>query len=520
MSPSFLLLLIPLVPISLLAILALIVRPKPIRIPIKSRHVFITGGSSGIGLALAHRAATEGARVSILARSAKKLEEAKQSIKLATGVEVATFSADVRDYDAVSKAIDESGPIDVLIVNQGVFVARELEKHSVEDVKFTIDVNLMGSFNVIKAALPAMKAREGRGPASISLLSSQAGQVGVYGYAAYSASKFGLQGLAQSLQQEVIADDIHVTLVFPPDTDTPGFEEEQKSRPEVTSIIAASSGSMKTEEVAKRAMNGIKAGKFTVSCNFEGFLLSLATTGMSPQRSFWLAFLEVITAGPIRELETYHSSSETKETLVATLADSFAAMAMSLLKLRSAANVSPIGVLSRAFSKLSEGTDITSAAPGVSLQKARTWDEGVSSKFSTTPLTDIFKGKKVVIFGLPGAYTGVCSQQHVPSYKSHMDKFKAKGIDSVICVSVNDPYTINGWAEKIGAKDAIEFYGDFDGKFHKSLGLDKDLSVALLGPRSERWSAYVEDGKVKAVNVEEAPSDFKVSGAEVILGQI
>ncbi|XP_018491644.2 3-dehydrosphinganine reductase TSC10A [Raphanus sativus] len=301
MSPYFLLLLIPIIPLSLLVILALIVRPKPVRIPIKSRHVFITGGSSGIGLALAHRAASEGARVSILARSAKKLEEAKESIKLATGVEVAAFSADVRDYDAVSKAIEESGPIDVLVVNQGVFTARELEKHSVEDVKFTIDVNLVGSFNVIKAALPGMKAgREGRGPASISLVSSQAGQVGVYGYAAYSASKFGLQGLAQSLQQEVIADDIHVTLVFPPDTDTPGFEEEQKSRPEVTSIIAASSGSMKTEEVARRAMEGIKAGKFTVSCNFEGFLLALATTGMSPQRSFWLAFLEVITAGPIR----------------------------------------------------------------------------------------------------------------------------------------------------------------------------------------------------------------------------
>ncbi|CAH8259530.1 unnamed protein product, partial [Arabidopsis lyrata] len=126
----------------------------------------------------------------------------------------------------------------------------------------------------------------------------------------------------------------------------------------------------------------------------------------------------------------------------------------------------------------------------------------------------------VALYGANGgAYTGVCSQQHVPSYKSHIDKFKAKGIDSVVCVSVNDPYAINGWAEKLGAKD-IEFYGDFDGKFHKSLGLDKDLSAALLGPRSERWSAYVEDGKVKAVNVEEAPSDFKVTGAEVILGQI
>ncbi|XP_023522584.1 peroxiredoxin-2F, mitochondrial-like, partial [Cucurbita pepo subsp. pepo] len=80
---------------------------------------------------------------------------------------------------------------------------------------------------------------------------------------------------------------------------------------------------------------------------------------------------------------------------------------------------------SRAFAAVAVGTDIVSAAPDAALQKARSWDEGVSSKFSTTPLKDIFKG----------AYTGVCSQQHVPSYKNKMDEFKAKGIDSVICVS-------------------------------------------------------------------------------------
>ncbi|XP_062108424.1 peroxiredoxin-2F, mitochondrial [Humulus lupulus] len=184
---------------------------------------------------------------------------------------------------------------------------------------------------------------------------------------------------------------------------------------------------------------------------------------------------------------------------------------------------SMVGALStggRSYASVAVGTDIVSAAPDVSLQKARSWDEGVSTKFSTTPLKDIFKDKKVVIFGLPGAYTGVCSQQHVPSYKNNIDKFKAKGIDSVICVAVNDPFVLNGWAEKLEAKDAIEFYGDFDGKFHKALELDKDLSVALLGPRSQRWSAYVVDGKVKSLNVEEAPSDFKVSGGDVILGQI
>ncbi|OIT40178.1 PREDICTED: peroxiredoxin-2F, mitochondrial [Nicotiana attenuata] len=174
----------------------------------------------------------------------------------------------------------------------------------------------------------------------------------------------------------------------------------------------------------------------------------------------------------------------------------------------------------RSYASVSVGTDLTVAAPNVSLQKARSWDEGVSSKFSTTPVKDIFKGKKVVIFGLPGAYTGVCSMQHVPSYKNNIDKFKAKGIDSVICVAVNDPYVMNGWAEKLQAKEAIEFYGDFDGSFHKNLDLTIDLSAALLGPRSHRWSAYVDDGNVKVLNVEEAPSDFKVSGGDVILGQI
>lgn len=196
-------------------------------------------------------------------------------------------------------------------------------------------------------------------------------------------------------------------------------------------------------------------------------------------------------------------------------------MASALLKMRASVAVgtrASRGI--RAFAAAAVGSDVVSVAPNVSLQKARTWDEGVSSNFSTTPLKDIFQGKKIVIFGLPGAFTGVCSAQHVPSYKSNIDKFKAKGIDSVICVAVNDPYVMNGWAEKLQAKEAIEFFGDFDGSFHKSLELDLDLSKALLGHRSQRWSAYVVDGKIKVLNVEKVPSDFKVSGGEVILGQI
>lgn len=214
---------------------------------------------------------------------------------------MAIFAADVRDFEAVQRAVDDAGPIDVLVVNQGVFVAQELEEQKLEEVRFIIDVNLMGSFNMIKAALSGMKrSRKDRGPGSIALMSSQAGQVGIYGYTAYSASKFGLRGLAEALQQEVIGDNIHVSLVFPPDTETPGLTEENKRKPQLTSIIAASSGAMKADEVAKKALDGIKSGSFTIPCNSEGILLAIATAGLSPQRSYLMAFVEVVAAGIVR----------------------------------------------------------------------------------------------------------------------------------------------------------------------------------------------------------------------------
>jgi peroxiredoxin len=127
------------------------------------------------------------------------------------------------------------------------------------------------------------------------------------------------------------------------------------------------------------------------------------------------------------------------------------------------------------------------------------------------------QGRKIVLFGLPGAFTGVCSKAHVPSFLKHADSLKGKGAEDIICVSVNDPYTINAWAEKLGAKDKIKFYGDFDGKFHKLVGLDLDLTGALLGPRSQRYAAFVEDGHIKVINVEKVPSEFNVSDAETLI---
>ncbi|KAI4311257.1 hypothetical protein MLD38_036165 [Melastoma candidum] len=262
----------------------------------------VQGGVGGIGLSLARLAASEGARVSILARNSAALSTAALSIRLSTGIEVATFSADVRDYGALQKVVEKAGEIDVLIVNAGVLVPEELVKQEIEEVKMMLDVNLLGSFNLVKAALPGMKRRKdgGRAPRSIAFMSSQAGQVGIYGYTAYSASKFGLRGLAEALQQEVIGDDIYVSPVFPPDRDTPGLAEENKRKPPLTSIIAGSSCAMTSDDVAKKTLDGIKAGSFFITCNSMGQLLSIATAGMSPQRSLPMALIEVLFIGVTR----------------------------------------------------------------------------------------------------------------------------------------------------------------------------------------------------------------------------
>ncbi|XP_078440263.1 3-dehydrosphinganine reductase TSC10B-like isoform X2 [Wolffia australiana] len=298
-SLLILLILIVFVPAALILLfLSFIVRPNPVKIPIKGRHVFITGGSSGIGLAVAMLSAREGARISILARSLSKLQEARDLIRLHTGVEVAIFSCDVRDYAGVREAVEAAGPIDVLICSHGVFVPEEVETQSVEDIKFMVDVNLMGTFHLIKAALPGMK--RGGLPRSISILSSQAGQAGFYGYTAYSASKFALRGLAEALQQEVINNDIHVSLVFPPDTDTPGFQIEKKIRPSISNKLSGDIVPLNADDVAKMTLKGIKAGRFIVHCNFEGLMLAVATTGMAPQRSFFMAFCEVLFIGLLR----------------------------------------------------------------------------------------------------------------------------------------------------------------------------------------------------------------------------
>jgi len=133
--------------------------------------------------------------------------------------------------------------------------------------------------------------------------------------------------------------------------------------------------------------------------------------------------------------------------------------------------------------------------------------------------TEAAKGKRIILFGLPGAYTPTCSAKHVPGYLANFDAFKARGIDEIWCVSVNDGYVMAAWGRDQKAIGKIRMLGDGNAELTKKLGLENDSTKSGMGIRSRRFSLLVEDGVVKQVNVEQ-PGKFEVSNAETLLAQL
>jgi peroxiredoxin len=134
-------------------------------------------------------------------------------------------------------------------------------------------------------------------------------------------------------------------------------------------------------------------------------------------------------------------------------------------------------------------------------------------------VTEATKGKRIAIFGLPGAYTPTCSAQHVPGYLQHLDALKAKGVDEVWCIAVNDGFVMAAWGRDEQAIGKIRFLGDGSADFAKKIGLELDLTAAGMGMRMQRFSMFVDDGVVKQLNIE-APMKFEVSNAETMLAQL
>lgn len=145
--------------------------------------------------------------------------------------------------------------------------------------------------------------------------------------------------------------------------------------------------------------------------------------------------------------------------------------------------------------------------------------EGCSLGPNTFNVSDLTKGKKIAIFGLPGAYTPTCSAKHVPGYVENADKLKAKGVDEIWCISVNDAFVMGAWGRDQKATGVVRMMADGSATFTKALGLEFDLTAKGMGVRSQRYSMLVDDGVVKQLNVEQ-PGKFEVSNAETLLAQL
>lgn len=130
--------------------------------------------------------------------------------------------------------------------------------------------------------------------------------------------------------------------------------------------------------------------------------------------------------------------------------------------------------------------------------------------------TEVFGGKKIALFAVPGAFTPTCHQQHMPGFLGHLDELKAKGVDAVACTAVNDVFVLDNWFKQTGANGKVLMLSDGSGEFAKKLGLDIDLTAHGLGVRSKRYAMLVDDGVVKVLNVDEAPPVHDKSSAETL----
>ncbi|XP_071959711.1 3-dehydrosphinganine reductase-like [Antedon mediterranea] len=299
-----------------LAVLAFLIAPyaTPNVFELKGSHVIITGGSSGIGIAVAIEAVKNGASVTIMARRMAKLLEAKQEIekfvKEGSNQKINEIQLDVAEpyskiQEAFKQAEAELGPCDMLVNSAGLSCSKAFVDTDIEEFKNVMNVNFTGTMQATRAVLDTMMSRR-RG--RIVLISSQAGQVGLYGYSAYSASKFALRGFAECLQMEVKPYDIYVTLNCPPDTDTPMLYSDTE-KPKETYLISETAGIFQPDYVAKVILKDSQRGVFLSYVGMDGFLLKQMSCGMSTVVSIFEAFQQIFLIGICRTIGLFYLSS-------------------------------------------------------------------------------------------------------------------------------------------------------------------------------------------------------------------
>jgi short-subunit dehydrogenase len=253
-------------------------------------HVIITGGSSGIGAALAVEHARRGYAISLIARRPEILSATSEMLDARyreAGARIHVEPVDVRDQSGLSIAISRCeakfGPTDVLITSAGEVRPGEFHKLDAEDFNRQIDINFIGTANTVRAVYPGMIAR---GSGRILMISSGAGLFGIYGYTAYCASKFALHGFAAALRAEARPHGVDISICFPPDTETPQWASEIALRP-VEAKAMGSAGLWKADAVARCAMKGLEQGMFEIFPGLRIGLLGRFGSAARPALNWW-----------------------------------------------------------------------------------------------------------------------------------------------------------------------------------------------------------------------------------------
>ncbi len=231
-----------------------------------TRHALISGGSSGIGLAVARRLAADGWNLSLLARRAKVLEQAAIELRRLGAAAVHCHAVDVADRAAVNaavaRALAASGTPELVLTSAGIARPDYFSALADADFEQAMAINYFGTLHVLRAVLPALRARRA---GHVVLVSSGAGLIGVYGYAAYAPTKFAVRGLAEVLRAELRGDGVGVSVVHPPDTDTPQLAAENLTKPVETRAIAGTAQVMSADVVAAAILDGVRRNRFVIA---------------------------------------------------------------------------------------------------------------------------------------------------------------------------------------------------------------------------------------------------------------
>jgi len=229
----------------------------------RGRRALVTGGSSGIGRAIALALARAGAHVAIVARREGPLRESEGALRAAArdaGQRFAWHAADVADPEQAARAVaacaEALGGLDLVVNDAGVALARRFEETPLDEFRRILDVNFLGAVAVTRAALPHLGAG-----AQIANVSSLAGALAIYGYAAYAPSKFALTAFSEVLRQELRPRGIGVAVLLPPDTDTPQLAEENLGKPAETRALAGNVPVLSAESVADALLDGLARGR-------------------------------------------------------------------------------------------------------------------------------------------------------------------------------------------------------------------------------------------------------------------